>query len=180
MQQYEIEQNEREKRVSNRITLGLAGAVLAAISTPLWGPLVSPDKKQDVAAYVQPASEEHPRGSPGLTYLPLNFGEGRNLELVLAPNPDEAGFTFVSATLTIDEKARADWARYAPVRLIIPELSYVQPFAVEHGERVLFSNLNHPISRRLTLHYMLAGRDPATGRACEVAKHALNFGGRQK
>jgi len=182
------EENEKEKRVSNYVTAGLGALVLATISSPLWLQYACPDKlpRANIPASTQSTApaEQQPQvgkpGKPGMMYLQLKLGEGRNLELALSPNTGMADVELVSATLTLDEKARADWARYAPVRLIIPGLNHVQPFPVENGERTLYSPLHHTVHSRQTLHYMIAGWDPATGKARELENRALHFGGKPK
>ncbi|MEM4239906.1 MAG: hypothetical protein QXM31_00090 [Candidatus Woesearchaeota archaeon] len=76
--------------------------------------------------------------------------------------------------LTIDRLLIDDWARYAPVKITIPELSYTAPFYVEQGAKSAETTFPKPVPFEGTYHYIVFGKDPVTGNAKELYRHILS------
>jgi hypothetical protein len=75
--------------------------------------------------------------------------------------------------ITIDRTIIDEWARYAPVKITIPELSYTASFPVEQGAKSAETTFPSPVPASGTYHYIIFGKDPATGNAKELYRHVL-------
>ncbi len=76
--------------------------------------------------------------------------------------------------ITIDRMLIDDWARYAPVSILIPELKYAAQFPVENGCKSAETTFPRPAPTSQTYTYMILGLDPLTKKPKELYKQVLS------
>jgi hypothetical protein len=93
-----------------------------------------------------------------------------NFELYTTPQKEWAG-----TKLTIDRMMIEEWARYAPVMVTVPEISYTAPFPVETGAKSAETTFpqSYPLKER-TYHFLVIGKDPKTGNAKELYRQVID------
>lgn len=156
----EPNETKHEKRASTIVTAGLAGLVLAAVSTPIWGPYAYRDKKEPAQPQSAPVHDFRKQRTELVMEFPYR------LEIFIQePEPCWAGARFS----VIDEAIKQHWQSFDRAQVIIPELSFVQPFDLKTGAyEVRFTPT--PLENR-TYHFLIAGyRDKAQ----ELFKYQLN------
>ncbi len=145
--------------------LGLWGTV-GVIAVGITGFLLSSNNTYDGAPSQdrrQPGEIRHSEPETVSQNVPhIDFN------LYRSPKNDWAGMK-----ITIDRTLMEDWARYAPVTITIPELRYSASFPVENGEKSAETPFPQPAPSSGTYHYIIFGRDPATGNAKELYRHVL-------
>jgi hypothetical protein len=91
-----------------------------------------------------------------------------DFQLYRSPKDEWTGMKITIDTMMIEE-----WAKYAPVTITIPELRYSAPFPVEKHASSAETTFPSPVPSSGTYHYIIFGKDPATGNAKELYRHVL-------
>jgi hypothetical protein len=143
----------RDARRCRHIGLGIAIGLSAGILSYTLLNHNEPSKQSNVPQAEQTTDQKLPA---------IDFN------LYRSPQNDWAGMK-----ITIDRTIIEDWARYAPVKITIPELSYTAPFYVEQGAKSAETTFPRPVPSSGTYHYIVFGRDPVTGNAKELYRHVL-------
>jgi hypothetical protein len=156
----ELQLTIKENRLKFWIPAGIvaiaaaAGVLLSSNST--YDRTPSQDRRQprEIRHQAPEATVEH---TPAIDF-----------NLYRSPKNDWTGMKITIDSMMIDE-----WARYAPVKITIPELSYTAPFPVEQGAKSAETTFPSPVPSSGTYHYIIFGKDPATGNAKELYRHIL-------
>jgi hypothetical protein len=112
--------------------------------------------------------EAAPKEIPLTEETAANFSDGLEFKLYYTPQKEWAG-----AKIRLDRAIMQDWAKYAPVKITIPELNYTAPFPVEDAANSAETKFPSPAASSGTYHYIIFGWNPRKGTAKELYNYVI-------